>query len=173
MSFYVVLRGPLGAGKTTVARALAHALRGEALPIDPILERWEWDGGSESLFLRVNRVAAESSLSILKRGVPVVLDGNFYWRSVIEDLGRRLPFPHAVFTLKVPLEVCVERDRGRELSYGKESTGEVFEKLSRFEYGIPIDATQPIPHVVREVERHLNLRGLIAGRRWVRSTGGP
>ena len=122
MSFYVIVRGPLGAGKTTVARALAHALRGEAVAIDPILERWEWVGGSESLFLRANRVAVGRSLPILSRGVPMVLDGNFYWRSVIEDLQERLSFPHSVFTLKVPLTVCVARDKGRELSYGEEST---------------------------------------------------
>lgn len=164
MSFYVIVRGPLGAGKTTVARALARALRGEALGIDPILERWEWDGGSESLFLGANRVAAERALSILKVGVPVVLDGNFYWRSAIEDLRERLPFPHAVFTLKVPLEVCVERDQHRQLSYGEEGVREVFEKVSRFAYGTPIDGMLPVPEQVREIERQLRLRGLVARR---------
>jgi thymidylate kinase len=160
LSFYLIVRGPLGAGKTTLARLLADALDGRSVAIDPILERWVWDGGSESLFLRANRVASDQAFPLLKDGVRVVVDGNFYWKSALEDLQRRLRFPHAVFTLKVPIEVCLERDQGRELSYGEESTREVFEKTTSFEYGIPVDATGPVSRLVPAILLHLRSLGL-------------
>ena len=163
MTSFLIIRGPLGAGKTTIARAVALALAGETIAIDPILERWEWDGGSESLFLKANQVAAEQALPLLERRVPVVFVGNFYWKSAIEDLQGRLPFPNTVFTLKVPLELCVERDRGRELSYGEENTREVFEKVTRFEAGTTVDGTLLEPQVVKEITRPLLLHGQHTG----------
>lgn len=163
MTTFLIIRGPLGAGKTTIAKAVALALGGETIAIDPILERWEWDGGSESLFLKANQVAGELALRLLERGVPVVFDGNFYWKSAIEDLQGRLPFPNAVFTLKVPLGLCVERDRGREPSHGEENVREVFEKATRFEAGTPVDGTRLVPQVVKEITRHLLTRGMLPG----------
>jgi predicted kinase len=155
MSFFLIVRGPLGAGKSTIARALAQALGAEVVSIDEILELQEWDGGSEALFLAANVVAAERARGLLLRRVPVVVDGNFYWESALQDLAERLPFPHEVFTLKVPLEVCIERDRLRSPSYGEEATREVFEKVARVDRGIPIDGTRGIAHIVQDLRSHL------------------
>jgi tRNA uridine 5-carbamoylmethylation protein Kti12 len=155
LSFYLIVRGPLGAGKTTVAHALARSLRAEVVPIDEILELYEWDGGSETLFLKANVVAAERARASLSRGVPVILDGNFYWDRVIDDLVDRLPYRHRVFSLRVPLEVCVARDHGRSLSYGAEAVGEVFEKAARVTRGIPLDGTREVEAVVAEVRSRL------------------
>lgn len=151
MSTYAILRGPLGAGKTTLALALAKALGGASIAIDPILERWKWDGGSEELFLRANQVAASEARPLLEEGTPVVFDGNFYWRSVIEDLEGLLPFPHRIFDLRVPLEVCIERDRSRPLSYGEEAVREVFAKVASFPCGTPVDGTRPVSLVVEHL----------------------
>ncbi len=159
MSYFLVIRGPLGAGKTSVARALADRLGARPISIDPILERWRWDGGSERLFLRANRAAVARALPWLVRGVPVVLEGNFYWVRVLDDLAERLPYPHRTFTLKVPLDVCIERDRHRARSYGAKAARAVFRKASRVRRGIPVDGSGTIPAVVREiVGRTISLR---------------
>jgi thymidylate kinase len=83
------------------------------------------------------------------------VDGNFYWTSALDDLVGRRPFPSAVFPLKVPFEVCIERDRRRPLSYGEKATREVFEKVARADRGIPIDGTRRIGVIVREIRSHL------------------
>ena len=155
MSFFLIVRGPLGAGKTTIARALAQDLGAEVVSIDEVLELQEWDGGSEALFLAANVVAADRARALLLRGVPVVVEGNFYWERAIQDLAGRLAFPHEVFTLKVPLEVCLERDRLRSPSYGEEAAREVFEKAARVECGVPIDGTRGVADIVRDVRSRL------------------
>jgi tRNA uridine 5-carbamoylmethylation protein Kti12 len=154
----VILRGPLGSGKTTIARSAALEFGAEVVSIDEILELDEWDGGSEKLFLRANLIAAKRARGHLARGVPVIVDGNFYWKSAIEDLVGRVRAPHWVFTLELPLRTCIERDRGRPQPYGAEATRAVFRKSTRFRYGIPLDARRPIPAVVDEIRALIESR---------------
>ena len=153
MSFYAIVRGPLGAGKTTVARRLASALGGRHVAIDAILEEhrleeWDEDCISEGSFLRANVIAAREAGPALRSSTPVIFDGNFYWRSAVDDLVARLPFPHVVFTLKVPLAICIARDAGRSPSYGPDSAREVFAKTNAFDYGVPVDATESVEATV-------------------------
>ena len=169
--YFVVIRGPLGIGKTTVARRLAGELNAEVIEIDPILEEWEWDGGSESLFLRANRVAGDRAQALLNRGIPVILDGNFYWQSALKELANRLDFPSTVFSLKAPVEVCIRRDAARAHSFGPESTREVFEKTERFDYGISIDANRPVETIVRDLLNRLRAEELAKGEKLQESSG--
>ncbi len=145
MGFYVVIRGPLGSGKSTLSRRLTRLFGGEHIAIDQILVEYgleEWEEGyiSEKSFLRANRIAIKRANPPLRRGIPVIFDGNFYWESALSDLLARLPFPHVVITLKVSLETCVSRDAGRNPPHGPDAAKEVYEKATAFEYGISVDA---------------------------------
>lgn len=154
MSYYAILRGPLGVGKTTISAAVSHSIAGVVVSIDEIADQ-EWDGGSLRLFLRANKVAAAATRKELARGVPVVMDGCFYWKTQIRDLERRLPFPHEVFTLRAPLSVCIERDSGRKVAFGAEAAEQVYRKVTRIDYGIPIDATQDVSRIAEQIRSQL------------------
>jgi predicted kinase len=160
-AFFVVIRGPLGVGKTSVARLLAERIEGEHLRIDQILEERgfeEWDADYISLesFLRVNEVAAELARGFLSSAVPVVFDGNFYYEAQIADLIGRLEYEHYVFTLQAPLSLCIARDAGRVISYGSEAARDVFRKSTEFESGVGIDATRPLDAVVADIVSRLS-----------------
>ena len=172
-AFFVIIRGPLGVGKTTVARRLARKLGGEHVLIDQILEDHaleEWKDGYISVgsFLRANQVAAVRAGPVLSRGVPVVFDGNFYWERQIQDLIGRLDHPHFVFTLHAPLATCIARDARRAVSYGAEAARDVCDKSSQFDWGVRVDAARTIDGTVGEI-----LAQLPPARRCARGTASP
>ena len=157
--YYIIIRGPMASGKTTISEKLATNLQGEYIPIDRILDTLdeevqnEWEDGvmSQRAFIQANRLGAEAARKHLTKGRPVVFDGNFYWRSQVDDLVRRLDFPHCSFTLRVPLEICIRRDAGRNRSYGREAVEAVYRKSTEFDFGVVVDATLPLEKVVKEV----------------------
>jgi predicted kinase len=160
MVFYVVIRGPLGVGKSTVAESLAERIAAEHISIDRVLDEHgleEWDGGyiSQQSFLRANARAIDRARGFLDNGTPVIFDGNFYWKSQVEDLLIQLDYRHYVFTLKAPLNVCIERDAGRNPPHGSEAAREVYAKATEFDYGALLDATRPVGSMVREIISHL------------------
>lgn len=138
MGFYIIVRGPLGCGKSTIAKIISKRLKAKYVPIDRILDKYRLtkdkeDGYiSQKSFIKANKVVALKSKALLKMGMAVVFDGNFYWKSQIIDLIKRLDFPHFVFTLKAPLKVCIERDRKRGKTHGEEATRAVYKKSTEF-----------------------------------------
>jgi predicted kinase len=157
MSFFVVVRGPLGIGKSTVSKSLATKINAEYISIDQLLDdHGLWVSGRLSEFLRANDFAVERAHNFLERGVPVIFDGNFYWKTQLEDLLHRLEYRHFVFTLEAPLEVCAARDGGRASPHGATAARQVYAKSTRFEYGIGVDATRRVDLVVRELARYLS-----------------
>ncbi len=158
MAFYLIIRGPLGVGKSTVSARLAKAIHGAHVSIDRILdEQGLWESGRLSEFLRANTFAIDRARKILARGTPVIFDGNFYWRSQIEDLIGRLDDLHHVVTLRAPLKVCIERDAQRHRPHGREAAREVYAKVTRFEIGIAVDARGSPEAVVRKILSRLDL----------------
>jgi predicted kinase len=156
MVFFVVIRGPLGVGKSTVAERLAKEIDATHISIDQILEdHGLWETGHLSEFLKANVFAIGSARGPLARGTPVIFEGNFYWRTQLKELIGALPYRAYVFTLSAPLSVCIERDRQRARPHGAEAARQVYSKSTRFEWGIPIDAGRPIGSVVSEFALHL------------------
>jgi predicted kinase len=151
-SFFVVIRGPLGVGKSTVSRRLARRLRGEYISIDRILDDDDlWYAGRLREFLAANRIAVERALPHLEKGTPVVFDGNFYWKTQISDLLRRLDTQPFVFSLTAPLRVCVARDALRDAPHGSEAARKVYSKSTRFSWGRRVNADRPVTVVVDEL----------------------
>ncbi|HTP54646.1 MAG TPA: AAA family ATPase [Thermoplasmata archaeon] len=144
-----MIRGPLGVGKTTVARLLAGRIHAEYISIDGILEENDlWvDGGLEE-FLRANKIAVARATTPLEQDRPAILDGNFYWEEQLKDLGDRLGCSGHIFTLMAPLSVCIARDAGREHPHGASAAREVYRKSTRFAAGIEVDASAPAERVV-------------------------
>ncbi|MFZ6015878.1 MAG: AAA family ATPase [Patescibacteria group bacterium] len=164
MSYYIIIRGPLGSGKTTVTKALAARLNAEYISVDEVLDDHnladDKEGGfiSQKSFKHANDFIVEMAKPILDAKRPIVIDGNFYWQSQIEDLNSKLVYPHAIFTLDVPLDACVKRDEERENPLGEDAVKAVYQKTASFEAGRKIDANQDIEEVVKEMIDVLLLR---------------
>lgn len=162
MSYYIIIRGPLGCGKSTVTRKLAEKLKAEYFEVDRVLDEYDLEKDiedgyiSQKSFINANEIISAQAKDFLEKGKRVVFDGNFYWRSQVDDLIKRLDFPGYVFALKAPLEVCIERDRGREKTHGEDAARAVYKKSTEFDYGAVIDLTKSLNEVVEDIISHLS-----------------
>jgi len=144
MKYYIIIRGPLGIGKTTIAKELSKKIKAEYIAYDRIIDEYELHKDqeegyiSQKSFFKVNEIVIKQVNSAINKK-PVILDGNFYWKSQIDDLIDKLKHPHYVFTLKAPLETCIERDDKREKTHGKDAAEAVYKKSTSFDYGIQIN----------------------------------
>ena len=83
MSFYVIIRGPLGCGKSSIAEKLSKILKAKYFAVDEVLDEHnltnEWEDGyiSQRSFIKANKIIASKAKKVLNIGVPVVFDGKF------------------------------------------------------------------------------------------------
>jgi tRNA uridine 5-carbamoylmethylation protein Kti12 len=144
-AFYIIIRGPLGCGKSTISQRLAKELDAEYIAVDKVLDEYnltkDKEEGyiSQKSFLKVNEIISKRVKIFLKKGKSVIFDGNFYWKSVIEDLISKLDYDYQVFTLKASVNTCIERDIERGRTHGEAAAREVYKKSMSFDYGKIID----------------------------------
>ncbi|MFH2018892.1 MAG: AAA family ATPase [bacterium] len=159
--YYIIIRGPLGSGKSTISEKLSKMLGAKHFAIDRVLEDHDLEESKEDGFIsqesfkKANEIACKEAIPVLKEDKPIIFDGNFYWKSQIDDLIKRLDFPHYVFTLKAPLEVCIERDSKRDKTHGKDAAMVVYKKSTEFTYGTEIDVTKNIDECLNEILTYL------------------
>lgn len=162
MAYFIIIRGPMGCGKSTIAKKIAEILRAVYIPVDAVLDEKGLDDIDPKIgcipaanFIKANEIMVPRARKNLDDGRTVVFDACFYHREPIDDLIGSLPYKSFVFTLKAPLEVCIERDRRRPKHYGKTAITEVYGLVSRFDYGIVIDISKPIKQTIEEILSHL------------------
>ncbi|VVB80361.1 Putative adenylate kinase [uncultured archaeon] len=150
----IVIRGPLGIGKSTISRLLAEKINAKYFSVDKILEENKLDREDNNFtakdFIKANKLVLKEIKDSLKER-PVIIDGNFYFKEAIEHLEKEIKNTR-VFNLKAPLEICISRDKSRKIVYGEQAAKEVYALVSKFEYGTPIDTEDKTAiKVVKEI----------------------
>jgi broad-specificity NMP kinase len=163
VSYYVLIRGPAGVGKSTIGALLASKIGASIIHFDKVLEELGMNEVVDDKwipldrFLKADDVALPRVIKELKSGRKVVLDGNFYHKEQIEDIVGKLEFPHVAFTLKADLKECVKRDKTRKNTLGERNTEAVFRLVSTFDYGNVIRTDNKTPgEVVDDIVKILN-----------------
>ncbi len=97
MTYLIIIRGPLGSGKTTIAKELAKKLNAKYFSIDDTIDEnkladdKEQGYISQKSFHTANEILIPQINKTLAQNIPVVIDGNFYWKTQIEDLLAKTP----------------------------------------------------------------------------------
>ncbi|MFH0828572.1 MAG: AAA family ATPase [Candidatus Kerfeldbacteria bacterium] len=154
----IIIRGPLGVGKSTISTQLATMLSGLYIPLDDVLDRLGLDRvppDAECIPAQNFLTALKSVLPQLKlamaQGKSAVIDACFYHKEMIEYLESHFPGKTAVFTLDAPIDVCITRDRNRSKNHGEDAARAVYSLVSRFSAGVRIDATQPKEAIIEKI----------------------
>jgi len=159
MSFYIILRGPAGSGKTTLAQRLTEIYNAHYISIDKIKSTRRLKH-SEPEKLEANKVVLQDAKNHLSQGQIVIIDEVLYYQSQLSQLIEDLPFPHYVFSLKVPLEVClarnVERRNNGSRKMSDDDVKEVYNLVSKLNYRIEINThNRPIEDSLTDILLHL------------------
>ncbi|MBN1169486.1 AAA family ATPase [Candidatus Micrarchaeota archaeon] len=163
MNYFIIIRGPLGVGKSSIAKRLSKILEAEYVPIDLVLEKLGLDKVEKDVgcIPAANFIMADDHIlptleKKLREGKAVIFDACFYHKEHIEHLIQHLPYPHYVFSLKAPLEVCIKRDYKRNKTHGNDAAAAVYQLVSRFDYGIVIDvSSKNINQTIKEILSYL------------------
>ena len=162
MSYFIIVRGPAGVGKTTIASVLAKSLHGYHISFDSILVQYGLDyvSGdpcvSEHKMIAANEIVIPMAQEKLTEGRIVIFDGNFYHKSQIKDLTTALEYPFFVFTLKADLKTCLTRNKTRSNQLDDQAVMDVFELVSKFDYGNVVNTNgQTIDETMNEINRVL------------------
>ncbi|MDD2758021.1 MAG: shikimate kinase [Patescibacteria group bacterium] len=139
MKKLIIIRGPLGVGKSTVSKILSKKIQAEYISLDKVLEDNDLDSkGGIPLenFLKANEIIRDLGAKSTKT---VVLDGCFYYQEQIDDLMAKFDGDAAIFTLMSGVETCIQRDLKREKVYGEDATRFVYAITARISSGYQID----------------------------------
>lgn len=161
--YYIIIRGPLGVGKSTISEKLKKQLNAELISIDHLLEKYkdevpknEWGDILLPGFIAVNNHIKDEIEERLKKGQIFIFDGNFYYKEALEDLISKLNFKNYVFTLKASLETCMLRNNNRSNSRSEIAAKGIYKITTKFDYGINIQTEdKSIDEVVKEIKSYL------------------
>lgn len=161
---YIVVEGPIGAGKTSLARQLAEAVHGETLferpEANPFLARFYEDMARYALptqltflFQRVDQLRGVGQLDMFRRATvgdflfdkdPLFarlnLDDAEYqlYEKMYSHLKPQVPVPDLVIYLQAPVDTLVERVLRRGVDYERTISAQYLARLaeaySRFFY---------------------------------------
>jgi len=160
MSDLIIIRGPLGVGKTTIAKQLADDLSAKYFSIDDLMDEHDLDKEEHDIpvdnYLQGNKILLPQLQAVLKDGKSVVLDGNFYFQEAVDDLENSLSMKAKIFTLVAPLEVCLARDAARTNSLGQMATRAVYNLTMAVKMGVEIKANEKdIEEILTEIKQYL------------------
>jgi adenylate kinase family enzyme len=137
----IIIRGPLGVGKTTIAKLLAEKINAEYISLDKIMKDnnlEEKDGIPVKNYLQANDIILKT---IKDSKDSFIIDGCFYYQKQIDDLKSKFPNSIVFFSLISSVEKCIARDSQREKPYGKESAEYVHMVTTKIKEGYEIDNT--------------------------------
>lgn len=163
MSYAIIIRGPLGVGKSTISEILAKKLKAKHFEMDKIFDEYNLAKNRKEGFdvtpkssRKVNELLVPKIKQVMKSKNPVIIEGNFYLKSQLNDLIKKLNSKNYIFTLKAPVEVCIDRDSKRKNTCGKDAARVVHNKTSEFDEGIIIDTKNKTPaQTINEILRFI------------------
>jgi predicted kinase len=129
---FTMLVGIPGVGKSTYAKALAENSSAVWLNSDYIREKLYGDAACQDNPNKVFEIMHEETLSFLDKGFDVIYDATSITRKSRLSILNKLPkyVRKKCIIVWAPIDVCVERDKARDRTVGKEVIDKM---LRRFE----------------------------------------
>lgn len=166
--YFIIIRGPAGVGKSTIANDLSKILKvkhlhyySDNIHFDKLMKKHrldtiEGDGISAENFIKANNLVLNKAISHLNKNKIVIFDGCFYRKEQIEHLLKNLPYDYYIFSLNASVDVCLERNRTRKKDVSDKDIRKVHNLVSKHECGIIVDTNNKTKEqIIKEILSHL------------------
>lgn len=143
MKKLIIIRGPLGVGKTTISKILSQRLDSDYLSLDKIIDDNHLvvpgtDGVPLESYLAANQIIFD----VANKGEKTfIIDGCFYYQEQLDDLIKKFNNNIEIFTLVGSVETCIQRDAQRSKVYGEDAARFVHMMTAKIHTGLEIDTT--------------------------------
>jgi adenylate kinase family enzyme len=161
----ILIRGPLGVGKSTIAKLLAKSIGAEYLSLDILLKDNDLEG-TDSIplenFLKSNELIFDL---ITSSDNSFIIDGCYYHQEQIDDLQKKFNNKILIFSLISDVETCIDRDSKRELVYGKDAASFVHMITTKVKAGHEINNSKlSVEETANKICKGLGVKLLIDHR---------
>jgi len=156
MSYYIIIRGTAGVGKSTISKMLAKEMGAKVFHFDKIMKDLNLDyiKGEKWIplwkFLKADRAIINNFNKELSSN-PIIIDGNFYFKTHIKDLIRKINAKGFIFTLKADLKECIKRDKTRKNCLGEKAVLDVFKFTDKVSHGFVINTKDKNPKQILNI----------------------
>jgi broad-specificity NMP kinase len=161
MEKIILIRGPLGIGKSTVSKMVAEKMNALYVSVDKVLDDNNLaPGGGIPVenFLKANEIILKQA----ENSKIAVVDGNFYYQDQIDDLEEQLKDNLIVVSLTCSVEKCINRNSGREKVYSEDAARFVYAVTEKIRAGHYINTENQTPEeTVDEVVTYIKYPLLI------------
>jgi len=158
--YFIIIRGPAGVGKTTIANHLTKKLHAYHLSFDKIMSKKKLDiikgsGIPSKNFIKANEIALNKIKNIKKK--VVIFDGCFYRKRQLTHLLKNLHGECYIFSLKAPVKECIIRNKIRKGDMSKKAIHDVYKLTSKEDHGTIINTSRKtIDRIVKEIITNLS-----------------
>ena len=153
MKKIILIRGPLGVGKSTISKKIAKQLDALYISVDNILDTYHLIQNENipiENFLQANEIIEKNIMKSNKK--ICIIDGNFYYQEQLDDIIKKFNRHIQIFTLLSSLEICINRDAQRIKPYGIDATQFVHMMTTKINIGEIIDnSTLTIDETIEKI----------------------
>jgi len=158
MSFYILIRGPAGSGKTTIAKELSKIYNAHHICIDTIKHKLGLKH-SEVEKIEANKKIIKEAKDYLKQGRIVIIDEVLYYPKQLSQL-ENISYPSYLFSLNTSLSCCLKRNEKRREEEGRTLSDNnvklVHNLVSKLKKGIEINTeNKTIKQTIQEIITYL------------------
>ena len=161
MNKIIIIRGPLGVGKTTVSKLLAERLNFKYLSLDKIIKDNNLEDGEE-IPLEHFLISNEIIFKLINNSeITYIIDGCFYYQEQINDLIKKFKNNIQIFSLISNIKICIARDSKREKTHGENSARFVHRATTKIKVGEEIDNSNlTIEETVTQIIKKLQTKNI-------------
>jgi len=163
MTYFLIIRGTAGVGKSTISKLVADRINAKVYHYDRIMKGFGFNYIPGEKWIPLHKFLSADSkmipkfISRFEKGENIILEGNFYHNEQVKNLVSKIGFDCVIINLNGSLDTCIKRNKDRGEKMSQSVIEEVYGIMPKFEDGIDIETDgKEVKEIVDEIVNKIN-----------------